>query len=71
MTLIQQVGFFVLNLLNGRANDYTHAGLDNPGGYGLGMWIFSVLGFVGLAFAILLRDSGDRGSAAWVGDDYG
>jgi MFS family permease len=55
MTLIQQIGFFILNLLIGRANDYTHAGLDNPGGYGLGMWIFSVLGFVGLTFAILLR----------------
>ncbi len=55
MTLIQQVGFFILNLMIGRANDYTHAGLDNPGGYGPGMWIFSVLGFVGLTFAILLR----------------
>jgi hypothetical protein len=29
--------------------------LDNPQGYGLGMWIFSILGFIGLAFAILLR----------------
>lgn len=55
MTLIQQIGFFILNLLIGKANDYSHAGLDNPGGYGLGMWIFSVLGFVGLTFAILLR----------------
>ncbi|MGA3090826.1 MAG: MFS transporter [Terriglobales bacterium] len=55
MTLIQQIGFFILNLLIGKANDYSRAGLDNPGGYGLGMWIFSVLGFVGLAFAILLR----------------
>jgi len=55
MTLIQQIGFFLLNLLIGTANDYTHAGPDNPGGYGLGMWIFSILGFVGLAFAILLR----------------
>src|SRR5271169_666976 len=52
MSLIQQVGFFILNLMIGRANDYSHAGLDNPGGYGLGMWIFSVLGFVGLTFAI-------------------
>jgi len=55
MTLIQQIGFFLLNLMIGRANDYAHAGLDNPSGYGLGMWIFSVLGFVGLTFAILLR----------------
>jgi MFS family permease len=55
MTLIQQIGFFILNLLIGKANDYAHAGLDNPGGYALGMWIFSILGFVGLALAILLR----------------
>ena len=55
MTLIQQIGFFILNLMIGRANDYAHAGLDNPRGYGLGMWVFSVLGFVGLTFAILLR----------------
>ncbi len=55
MTLIQQIGFFILNLLIGKANDYAGAGLANPGGYALGMWIFSVLGFVGLAFAILLR----------------
>jgi MFS family permease len=55
MTLLQQVGFFIMNLLIGKANDYANAGLNNPGGYALGMWIFSVLGFVGLAFAILLR----------------
>ncbi len=55
MTLIQQIGFFALNLLIGKANDYSHAGLDNPGGYALGMWIFSILGFVGMGLAILLR----------------
>ncbi|MBZ5655998.1 MAG: MFS transporter [Acidobacteriia bacterium] len=55
MTLIQQIGFFLLNLLIGNANDYAHAGLENPGGYALGMWIFSILGFVGMTFAILLR----------------
>jgi MFS family permease len=55
MTLIQQIGFFLLNLLIGKANDYAHAGLDNPGGYALGMWIFSILGFVGLALSIALR----------------
>jgi MFS family permease len=55
MTLIQQIGFFILNLLIGKANDYAGAGLQNVGGYALGMWIFSILGFVGLTFAILLR----------------
>jgi MFS family permease len=63
MTFIQQIGFFILNLLIGKANDYAHAGLDNPGGYALGMWIFSVLGFVGMALAILLRirETGPQG----------
>jgi hypothetical protein len=55
MTLIEQVGFFVLNLLIGKANDAAHAGLTNLAGYRPGLLIFSVLGFVGLAFAILLR----------------
>jgi MFS family permease len=55
MTLIQQIGFFHLNLLIGKANDYSHAGLENPGGYALGMWIFSILGFIGMALSILLR----------------
>lgn len=55
MTLFQQIGFFILNLLIGRANDYAKAGLENPGGYAPGMWIFSVLGFIGLTLAILLR----------------
>jgi len=55
MTLIQQIGFFIMNLLIGKANDYSHASLENVGGYTLGMWIFSVLGFVGLTFALLLR----------------
>jgi MFS family permease len=55
MTLIQQIGFFLLNLLIGWANDYAHASLENPGGYALGMWIFSILGFVGMALSILLR----------------
>jgi MFS family permease len=55
MTMIQQIGFFLLNLLIGTANDYSHAGPNNAGGYALGMWIFSILGFVGMTFAILLR----------------
>ena len=55
MTLIQQIGFFILNLLIGKANDFAGAGLSNPRGYALGMWLFSILGFVGLTFAILLR----------------
>ena len=55
MTFIQQIGLFGLNWGIGKANDYAGAGLSNPGGYALMMWILSVLGFVGLFFAILLR----------------
>ena len=55
MSLLQQVGFFVFNWAVGGANDYGHASLDNFHGYALGMWLFSVLGFLALFFAILLR----------------
>ncbi|MGZ7099969.1 MAG: MFS transporter [Candidatus Angelobacter sp.] len=55
MTMIQNIGLFGFNLMIGWANDYSHAGPDNPRGYNLGMWIFSILGFLGFAFAFLLR----------------
>jgi MFS family permease len=55
MTMIQNVGLFGFNLLVGWANDYNHAGPSHPSGYSLGMWIFSILGFLGFAFAFLLR----------------
>jgi MFS family permease len=57
MTMIQNIGLMALNLMIGWANDYARAGADNPGGYGLGMWIFSSLGFFGFFFALLLRKS--------------
>ncbi|HEY6770474.1 MAG TPA: MFS transporter [Candidatus Sulfotelmatobacter sp.] len=55
MTMIQNIGLFGLNLLVGWANNYGHADATNPAGYNLGMWIFSVLGFLGVLFAFLLR----------------
>lgn len=55
MTMIQNIGLFGFNLLVGWANDFRHADASNPAGYGLGMWIFSILGFLGLTFAFLLR----------------
>jgi MFS family permease len=63
MTMIQNIGLFGFNLMVGWANDYSHAGPDHPSGYNLGMWIFSVLGLLGLAFAFLLRqrELGPRG----------
>jgi MFS family permease len=48
MTMIQNVGLTGFNFLIGWANDFS-------GGYTMGMWIFSSLGFFGLLFAWLLR----------------
>jgi MFS family permease len=55
MTMIQNIGLAGFNLLVGWANDSSGASAANPGGYALGMWIFSTLGFLGLLFAGLLR----------------
>jgi MFS family permease len=55
MTLIEQIGFFAMNLLIGKANDYRHAGLENPAGYRLGLLIFSGISIAGFVFAALLR----------------
>jgi MFS family permease len=55
MTMIQNIGLFGLNLLVGWANNYSHADASNPAGYRLGMWIFSILGILGVIFAFLLR----------------
>src|SRR5713101_1675295 len=55
MTMIQNIGLFGFNLLIGWTDDYGHASAENPGGYNLGMWIFSILGFLGVLFAFLLR----------------
>ncbi len=63
MTMIQNIGLFGFNLLIGWANDYSHANVANPAGYRLGMWIFSILGFLGVFFAFLLheRETGPHG----------
>jgi MFS family permease len=55
MTMIQNIGLFGFNLLIGWANDASGASVQDPGGYALGMWIFSTLGFLGFLFAWLLR----------------
>ncbi|GBD87602.1 putative sulfoacetate transporter SauU [bacterium BMS3Abin03] len=48
MSMVQNIGLAGFNFLIGWTNDYS-------GGYNLGMWIFSSLGFFGLIFAYLLR----------------
>jgi MFS family permease len=60
MTMIQNIGLAGFNLIIGWANDTSGASLDNPGGYTLGMWIFSGLGVLGFVFALLLlkRETG-------------
>ena len=55
MTLIEQMGFFALNLLIGKANDYQHASFNHPEGYRLGLLIFSSISVAGFVFATLLR----------------
>ncbi len=55
MTLIQNIGLAGFNFLIGWANDFNSASATNPGGYVLGMWIFSSLGLFGFLFAFLLR----------------
>lgn len=57
MTLIQQIGLALFNWLIGIANDSQKAGPQNPEGYNLGMWLFSILGVLGLIFSFALRVS--------------
>ena len=55
MTLVQQLGVAGMNWLIGRTNDANQASAANPEGYVPMMWIFSVLGILGLIFAVMLR----------------
>lgn len=55
MTMIQNIGLAGFNFLIGWANDFSGASATNTGGYALGMWIFSILGFLGFFFAWRLR----------------
>ena len=55
MTMIQNIGWGATNLLIGWANDTSRAGVENPEGYALGMWMFTALGVLAVLFAWLLR----------------
>jgi MFS family permease len=55
MTLVQQVGVLVMNWAIGAANDAAGASQAHPAGYAPGMWLFSLLGVLGMVFAVLLR----------------
>jgi hypothetical protein len=53
MTMIQNIGLTTFNILVGWANDIST--VEGVTDYSLGMWFFSITGFVGLTFAYLLR----------------
>ncbi len=55
MTMIQNIGLAGFNFLIGWANDFNGASAGNPAGYSMGMWIFSISGFLGFFFAWMLR----------------
>jgi Na+-driven multidrug efflux pump len=55
MTLIEQMGFFAMNLLIGKANDHQHAGSNHLEGYRLGLLLFTFISVAGFAFATILR----------------
>jgi MFS family permease len=54
MTLLQQVGWAVVSVGLGAANDRFGASAANPGGFAPGMWLLSALGLLGLLFSVLL-----------------
>ncbi len=55
MTLIQQIGVMAVPLVIGFLNDHYQASAGNPAGHIAGMWAFSILGFLALFFAVMLR----------------
>ncbi len=57
MTMIQNIGLTLFNLIIGFSNDLFMAGPDNPQGYIVGMYIFSICGILGMIYSLLLRKS--------------
>jgi MFS family permease len=63
MTMLQNIGLTLINVLAGVLNDANGAGADNPAGYLPMLWLFFGLSFFGFAFAALLRarETGPQG----------
>ncbi len=63
MTMIQNIGLAAFNFLIGWENDLAGASATNPNGYRLGMWTFSIIGFLsmGCAFLLRARETGPHG----------
>jgi predicted MFS family arabinose efflux permease len=68
MTMIQNIGLTTFNFLIGWANDLKTVGEVTD--YSLGMWCFSITGFLGLTFAYLLRrqETGEYSSGLELGN---
>lgn len=68
MTMIQNIGLTLFNFMIGWANDYST--VDGVTDYSLGMWLFSITGFLGLFFAFMLRkqETGDQRNGLELGN---
>ena len=68
MTMIQNIGLTLFNFMIGWANDYNT--VDGVTDYSLGMWLFSITGFLGLFFAFMLRkqETGDQRNGLELGN---
>jgi MFS family permease len=55
MTMLQNIGLTVCNVVVGAINDASHAGADNPAGYLPMLAFFGVLSLLGFFYAWLLR----------------
>lgn len=55
MTMLQNIGMMVFNLVAGGLNDAAHAGAGNARGYLPMLWMFALLSLFGFVFAAALR----------------
>jgi MFS family permease len=55
MTMLQNIGLTVINLLAGALNDLSGAGPANPAGYRPMLWLFFTLSLSSVLFAAALR----------------
>ena len=63
MTMVQNIGLTLFNLVAGALNDLGNAGPGNPNGYRGMLWLFALLSLSGLVFSALLRrrETGPQG----------
>ncbi len=63
LTMVQNIGLVIFNLLAGWLNDTYAAGPQNPGGYTPMLWLFALLSLCGFVFAAALwrRETGPHG----------